>query len=443
MTTTPAAGPSAPADNKTTLRLSRLLKRPVADSRGESIGRLADVIVRLRGSDYPLVTGLVATVGGREIFVPIDQVSSFDGDPIRLSSARLSLRHFERREGEVLLRADVLGHRLIDVENARLVRAADLELARDDGEWVLSGVNTRRRPRRLFGLLAPDNQDAAAVFRDWHDFEWLIGHESSALLRGPFATIRRLKPAQIADLLENASKEEETEILGRVHADPELEADVFEELDEDLATRLLGARTDEEIAAVLARMRSDDAADAIAELPQRRRQPVLDLLPPGQRTKVLTLMGFNPTSAGGLMSMDFVAVPRKASVAAALARVREAVSLQPEALTSVHAVSDKGRLRGVARLVTLIQSDPDATVIDVSDTDPVRVGPDADITDVAVLMTDYNLITIPVVDDERRLLGVITVDDVLEVTLPDDWRRRETAEPPDAHYGDDRQEDVP
>ncbi len=442
MTTTPASGPSAPADDKTTLRLSRLLKRPVADSSGETIGRLADVIVRLRGSDYPLVTGLVATVGGREIFVPVDQVASFDGDPIRLSSARLSLRHFERREGEVLLRRDVLGHRMIDVENARLVRAADLELARHGDDWVLVGVDTRRRPRRLFGLLGPDKQDDAAVFRDWHDFEWLIGHQGSALQRGPFGRIRRLKPAQIADLLEDASKEEESEILGQVHADPELEADVFEELDEDLATRLLGARTDEEIAAVLARMRADDAADAIAELPQRRRQRVLDLLPVGQRTKVLTLMGFNPTSAGGLMSMDFVAVPRKTSVADALARVREAVSLQPEALTSVHAVSDKGRLRGVARLVTLVQSDPDATVIDVSDTDPVRVGPDADITDVAVLMTDYNLITIPVVDDERRLLGVITVDDVLEVTLPGDWRRRETAAPPDAHHGDDQQEDA-
>jgi Mg/Co/Ni transporter MgtE len=256
------------------------------------------------------------------------------------------------------------------------------------------------------------------------------------LLRGPFARIRRLKPAQIADLLENASKEEETEILGRVHADPELEADVFEELDEDLATRLLGARTDEEIAAVLARMRADDAADAIAELPQRRRQPVLDLLPPGQRTKVLTLMGFNSTSAGGLMGMDFIALPSMASVSDALDRVRESVMLQPEALTSVHAVDDDGGLRGVARLVTLIQSDPGATVIDVSDTDPVRVGADTDITDVAVLMTDYNLITIPVVDDERRLLGVITVDDVLEVTLPDDWRRREAAEPPDTRHGD-------
>jgi CBS domain-containing protein len=419
-------------DHRITLRLSRLLNRPVADRGGESIGRLADVIVRLRGTDYPLVTGLVAAVGGREIFVPVDQVATFDGEPLRLSSARLNLRHFERRDGEVLLRADVLGHRLIDVANARLVRAADLELASDHQEWVVAGVDTRRRPRRRFGQTAPQGNERA---RDWHDFEWLIGHAGSALLRGPFARIRRLKPAQIADLLESASKEEETEILGRVHADPELEADVFEELDEDLATRLLGARTDEDVASVLARMRADDAADAIAELPQPRRQPVLDRLPAAQRAKVLTLMGFNATSAGGLMGVDFLALPSMSSVGDALARVRASASLQPEALTSVHAVDDQGVLRGVARLVTLVQSDPAAAVIEVSDTDPVRVGADADITDVAVLMTDYNLITIPVVDDERRLLGVITVDDVLEVALPSDWRRREAAQPPDAHHG--------
>ncbi|HEY2491152.1 MAG TPA: PRC-barrel domain-containing protein, partial [Streptosporangiaceae bacterium] len=262
MTMTPASGPAGPdaaTDRQATLRLSRLLNRPVADRTGESLGRLADVIVRLRGGDYPLVTGLVAAVGGREVFVPAEQVSDLEADPLRLSSAKLDLRRFERRDGEVLLRADVLGHRLIDVANARLVRAADLELARDGGSWVLAGVDTRRRPRRLFGLLGPRAEPEDAQFRDWHDFEWLIGHAGSALLRSPFARVRRLKPAQIADLLEEASKEEETEILGRVHADPELEADVFEELDEDLATRLLGARTDPEIAAVLSRMRADDA----------------------------------------------------------------------------------------------------------------------------------------------------------------------------------------
>src|SRR5262252_5191167 len=139
MTTTPAAGPGAPAGSQPQPRLSALLKRPVTDRRGESLGRLADVIVRLRGSDYPLVTGLVAAVGGRDVFVPVDQVSSLDSDPLRLSSARLSLRHFERRDGEVLLRADVLGHRLIDVRNARLVRAADLEMVQVRGAGEVGG----------------------------------------------------------------------------------------------------------------------------------------------------------------------------------------------------------------------------------------------------------------------------------------------------------------
>ena len=444
MTSTSPASPSPTAERGHTLRLSDLLKRPVVDSGGESLGRLSDVIVRLRGSDYPLVTGLVVAIsGGRQVFVPTAKVSSFDGDVLKLTTAKLDLRQFERRDGEVLLRADVLGHRMIDVENARLVRAADLQLYRDDGERVLSGVDTRPRTRRLFGLRGPGGagrspDEPGPGFRDWHDFEWLIGHAGSQLHRGPFARVRRLKPAQIADLLEEASKNEETEILERVHADPELEADVFEELDEDLATRLLGARTDEEIAAVLSRMRADDGADAIAELPQRRRQPVLDLLPPAQRTKVLTLLGFNRTSAGGLMGVEYVALQSMATVADALEQIRVSTTLQPEALTSVHAVDSDGALCGVARLVTLVQSDQDRTLIDACDTDPVRVGADTDIMDVAVLMTDYNLITIPVVDDGRRLLGVITVDDVLEVTLPDDWRRREAAEPPDARHGDHR-----
>jgi len=220
-----------------------------------------------------------------------------------------------------------------------------------------------------------------------------------------------------------------------VHADPELEADVFEELDEDRAARLLGARTDADIAEVLSRMRADDAADAVAELPQQRRQAVLDLMPAGQRTKVLTLMGFNPTSAGGLMGVDFLALSPGAAVREALAAVGQAHTLQPEALTSVHVVDESGRLSGVAKLVTLLQADPDAPLELVSDTDPVRVGPGTDVVDVAVLMSDYNLITIPVVDERRHMIGIITVDDVLEATLPADWRRRETAQPPDAHAG--------
>ena len=441
MTATPA-GPAQRPGSPPKLHLSGLLRRPVTDRGGESIGRLSDVIVRLRGADDPVVTGLVAMVGSLPVFVPIEQVASLGaGAPassLRLTSARLDLRRFERRDGEVLLRADVLGHRLIDVESAHLIRAADLELVRRGEDWVVAGVDSHRRSRRLPWSHGADDE-SAHPFREWAKFEPLIGHTGSALFRGPFGRIRRLKPAQIADLLEDASKDEETDILGQVHADPELEADVFEELDEDLATRLLGARKDREIAGVLARMRADDAADAIAELPQRRRQPVLDLLPPGPRAKVLTLMGYNPTSAGGLMGMDFVALPAQTSVAAAIEAVASATTLQPEALTSVHAVDARGRLVGVSKLVSLLQADRTASLAAVSDDDPVRVGADTDAVDVAVLMSDYNLITVPVVDERRVMIGVITVDDVLEVTLPEDWRRREAAQPPDAHRGDSRE----
>jgi CBS domain-containing protein len=418
------------------LQLWDLLKRPLTDKDGEPIGRLSDVIVRWRGAEPPLVTGLVAAVAGRDVFVPVEQASAVDGAVLRLTTNELDLRKFERRDGEVLLRADVLGHRLIDVESARLIKAVDLELEQRNGEWVLAGVDTRRRPRRLFGgHAAAGGLTSAQSFRDWAKFEPLIGHESSALVRGPFARIRRLKPAQIADLLEEASKEEGSEILGHVHADPELEADVFEELDESLATRLLGARTDADIAGVLARMRADDAADAVADLPQSRRRRVLDLLPVGQRTKVLTLLGFNPGSAGGLMGVDFVAVGLPARVHDALAAVATASSLQPEALTSVHVLDQRGRLSGVVRLVTLVQADQSAALTDIYDGDPVRVGAGTDVADVAVLMSDYNLITVPVVDESRTMIGIITVDDVLEAALPGDWRRRESAEPPDAHHG--------
>jgi Mg/Co/Ni transporter MgtE len=163
---------------------------------------------------------------------------------------------------------------------------------------------------------------------------------------------------------------------------------------------------------------------------------VLDLLPAGQRTKVLTLMGFNPTSAGGLMGVDFLAVACDSQVRDALDAVAGSSGLQPEALSSVHCIDERGRLCGVATLVTLVQSDPATPISEIYDDDPVRVGADTDVVDVAVLMSDYNLITIPVVDERRKMIGIITIDDVLEATLPDDWRRREAAQPPDAHRGD-------
>ncbi|MFB8183517.1 magnesium transporter MgtE N-terminal domain-containing protein [Streptomyces sp. NPDC055966] len=409
------------------VRLAQLLRTPVVGGDGEVVGRLADVIVRLRGRDYPLVTGLVARVGGREVFLPAEQVADLDAEQITLASPRVDLRHFERREGEVLLRSDVLGHRVIDVTDVELVRAYDIELEQRLDRWVLTCLDTRRPPH-LWGRIR--GRAARPDWRDWKSFEPLIGHARSARVRGPFARLGRLKPADLADLLEEASRTESHEILQTVHADPELEADVFEELERDSQTRLLGERSDAEIAQVLARMRADDAADALNDLPQSRREPVLDALPAGQRTKVLTLMGFNPSSAGGLMALDVLAMPGGSTVAEGLQAAGEARALQPQALTSVYLAGEEQRLLGVVTLVELLQADPAASLDDVADRDPVRAGPDTDVEDIALLMTDYNLLTVPVVDDEDRILGVITVDDVLDAVIPEDWRRREPAPHP-------------
>jgi CBS domain-containing protein len=403
-----------------TVLLSTLLKHAVLDAKGESLGALADAIVELRGGDYPMLTGFAAKIGSVTVFVPISRVTSIDADRIELRSAKLDLRPFARRVGEVLLRADVLRHRLIDVDRALLVRAYDVQLTLGDEGWIVTGLDVHKR--RLVHIGARHERHPV---RDWRSFEALIGHEESVLVRSPFGQLRRLKPAQIADLIEEASRDEQEELLAQVHADPELEADVFEELEEDQQVELLRSRPVDQIAEVIARMRADDAADAVMDLPQEQRLPVLDLLPEPQRTKVRTLLGYHDATAGGLMGVDFLAVPSHQTVGAALNALRVATAQQPEALITIYATNDEGALVGALGLVRALQLDPSTRLADAVEGDPVRARPDEDLVEVTRRMADYNLLAMPVVDDTDRILGVITVDDVLEAAMPQDWLRRE------------------
>ncbi|HWT47080.1 MAG TPA: magnesium transporter MgtE, partial [Mycobacterium sp.] len=333
------------------IHLSELLRAPVLARSGEAVGRVEDVIVRLRGADdYPPVTGIVAGVGGRQVFIGSKSIHEYATDRVVLAKNKVDLRGFERRDGEVLLRSDVLGHRLIDVAAVELVRAYDVELEDTGAGWVVVRLDTRRPPR-LFGLIKGSGGHAA---RDWKAFEPLIGHARSDAVRRLSDRFGEFKAAEIADLLEEADKAEGGEILDRVHSDPELEADVFEELDPDKASRLLDGKPDDEVAALLGRMRADDAADAIADLRQSRRRRVLDLMPAPQRTKVITLMGFNPESAGGLMNVDFVSCAASATAGAALALIATARTIQPEALVKVHVLDEGKHLIGVVSVIMLL-----------------------------------------------------------------------------------------
>ena len=232
-----------------------------------------------------------------------------------------------------------------------------------------------------------------------------------------------MHPAKLADLVEAASHEEGEEIIRAVGQDTELEADVFEELDPDHQVEFLRSRSDEEAARLLSAMEPDDAVDLLTELDQERRLPILQRLSPATQLKLRSLLNYNPETAGGLMNPDFVSVPSSSTVGEALEAVRSSTA-PPQAAGVVFVTGEGGRLEGTAPVVSLLRADYSETVAVIERPDPASLPADADIHEVVRKMTDYNLAVAPVVDEEGRLLGQITVDDVLELMLPSGWRRQ-------------------
>ena len=408
------------------MHVSSILRSPLLDRSGERLGRVEDLIVRLADGGYPPVTGVKARIGGRELFVPVDRVAELAPGAVRLAGEKLSLKRFERRVGEVLLGGDVLGRKLVNVEAdpPRLITAHEIELACIEGWWRVVGVDSSTRaqlrrllPRRLRGL-AGDRP-----FLDWTDMEPFVGHVPSARLRFSHRKLANLHPAEIADLVEAASHDEGEEIIEAVGQDRELEADVFEELDEHHQLEFIRERPDGQVAAVISRMAADDAADLIVEIEQERRGRILALLPATHQRQIEALLGYNPSTAGGLMSPDFILLEETDTVARAIERVRSS-DLAPGTLTTAYLRDAEGRLSGSVPIVTLLRTGLGASLHAVAEREPVSVRADADLPEVARTMTDYNLVMLAVVDEDARMIGVVTVDDVLELTLPTGWRRR-------------------
>ncbi len=405
------------------LHLSLVVGGGLRDRGGERIGKVDDLLVRL-GEDYPPVTGVLATVAGRPVFVAASEVAEIGHGRVDLLSDKIDLQRFERRYGEVLLRKDVLDRQLINVDGARLVRANEIEIARIDGWYRVVGVDTGLRgivrrvaPRRL-GASMPPGQ-----FLDWASVEAFTGHVPSVRLRVPHPKLARLHPAQLADLVEAASHNEGEEIMRAVGGDEELEADVFEELDGQHRREFIEERSDAEVAAVLERMETDDAVDLLGDLPEERREGVVLLLPAVQRRRVRALAGYDPATAGGLMSPEFVCLYAQATKAEAIGRV-ERSRAPADTLAWVYVMNLDRRLKGAIALADLLRADPALTMGEAATFLPPRVAAEADLEEVARLMTDYDLTVVPVVDERDQIMGVVSVDDVLEMVLPRGWRRR-------------------
>ena len=411
--------------DKRRLMLTQVLRSPVLNPAGAEVGRVEDFIVKLaEGGGYPPITGLKVRVGAQDVFVGIDLVDKLEPGAVRLNTHTIQTQPFQRRAGEVLLAADVLGRHLVDVARGRIVQAHDLVLAHAEEGWRLQGID--RSPQAMLRRLVPrrgrpDLRRHAIL--DWRDVQPFVGHVPTAKLLMPLHRLRRLHPAQIADIVEGASHAEGEEIIKAVQGDAELTADVFEELDAEHQAEFIKTRSNEEAARVLDRMAPDDAADILGELDQERRLPVLNLMAPGQQHKMRKLLQYHPTTAGGMMSPDYVWVVRGTTAEMAIEAVRVDDKAPHQLFSTVFVTEEDGKFVGSVALADLVRAEPAKKVDDMPLTN-CTIGARADFADVTLMMADYNLTSLAVTDSQGNLIGAISVDDLLEALVPEDWRNR-------------------
>jgi len=404
--------------------LTQLLRSPILNPAGTEVGRVEDFIVKLADGAYPPVKGLKVRVGAQDVFVGKDLIERLEPGGVRLNTHTLRTEAFQRRPGEVLLAADVLGRHLVDVAKGRIVQAHDLVLAPSDDGWYLAGID--RSPQAMLRRLVPrrGRPDLRRhVILDWKDVQPFVGHVPTAKLLMPLQRLRRLHPAQIADIVEGASHEEGQEIIEAVESDPGLTADIFEELDPEHQVEFIKSKSNEDAAQILESMAPDDAADLLSELDQDRRKPVFDLMSSGQQHKLRKLLQYHPTTAGGMMSPDYVWVIRGATVDMALEAVRIDDKTPHQLLNTVFVTEQEGRYVGSIGVADLLKADHASRVDELQLTNCFVHG-NADFADVTLVMADYNLTALAVTDSAENLIGAISSDDVIEALVPEEWRAR-------------------
>ena len=402
------------------LHVSLVVGGALRDAAGERLGRVDDLIVRL-AEDYPPVTGAVASVAGRQVFVPAEQVGAIEPGRVTLRGERLDLQHFRRRPLEVLLKQDLLDRQLINVDGARLVRANEIELARLEGWYRVVGVDVGLRglarrlvPRALAGRIG------AGPFLDWARSSRSPATCPTVRLRVPHPKLARLHPAQLADLVEAAPHREGEEIIAALHRGSGARGG-----------RVRGARGGHQLEFARGPQRRGDRRAAradgdrrrgrpLAQLDEDRREAILaTLLPHVQQRRLRALLGYEPLDRG---RPDEPRVRRRlhpGDPTEALDRVRRAAAPPTPrvGLRDQHPpplprrrLAPRPRPRRPGHASPTCRHSRSVTA-------------DADLDEVARAMTDYDLTIVPVLDDDERPIGIITVDDVLELVIPPPGRR--------------------
>ncbi|MEV7775019.1 CBS domain-containing protein [Kitasatospora sp. NPDC086791] len=410
--------------------LAGLIGSPVANQAGEEMGRVVDVVARLYGPEpYPPVTGLIIRIGRRRAFIAADAVDRIRTDRIRLRTARVDLREFNRRPGEVLLARDVLDHQLVDVDGVQVTRAADLYLAPLAARTVLVGVDVslptllrRLGPRRWQARPTPDR------VLDWQSVapfgEQATHGPAEVRLRASRSALHRLRPADLADILEDLGRHERQQLLGWL--EPEHAADALEEMEPAELENLLREAPPEHAARLVDEMEPDEAADALRDLDPGERETLLARMPAPGAAELRALLTHREGTAGGAMTTLLVT----AGPAHTVARVRAELAAQADHRTDIDAVAvldEDGRLLGDLPLFDLAVAEDTTVIADLLGWlaqfgPPVTVPPDTRLAEAADHLIAARATSLLVVDDTGRPLGRVLADDILDTLLPERGR---------------------
>lgn len=406
------------------LYLSQVIGRPIFDREGERVASIKDVIVRLGEDDHPPLIGLVARYRRRDFFLRRERVEEFGDKGARLNTDILDLRPFARRENEVLLAKDVLDKQLIDVDGKRVVRVNDVQLIEVGYEWRVIGADVsfqgfvrRLMPTGFYGSSRP------VEVIDWADVGYLATDAAVVQLKSARGKLARLHPVEIAQLAESLAPYHRTEIV--VSLDDETAAETLEEMRAATQVQIIGELDEERAADILEWMSPDEAADVLGDLPEEKAEELLGLMEGEEQANVAELLPYEDDTAGGLMTTEFVTMPRSLTVGEAVARLRE-MAETPNMIYYLYIVEEESswQLHGVITLRGLILSDPLMSLEEAMRGEYQTAHPDDPAHDVAKKIAEYNLLALPVIDDAGDILGIITVDDAIEVLLPKGWRRR-------------------
>ena len=400
--------------------VARLMGCTVFDPTGDRVGKVRDVIVVYRKDDPPRVVGLVCEIPGRrQVFVSIGRVTSIMNGQI-ITTGLINVRRFQQRGGEVRVVAELLGRQVHFADGSGSAIIEDVAIENDRlGEWAVSQLFLRR-PKTGASRFSK----GSTTFATWAEVRehQSPGHAQSA--EHLVASYSELKAADLANTLLDLPENRMLEVADEL-SDDRL-ADALEEMPEEDQVHILEQLDDNRAADILDAMEPDDAADLLGQLPEGRLEQLLDLMDPDEADDVRMLLRYHPDTAGGLMTTEPIVLSADSTVAEALAMIRRH-ELHPALAAAVFITlppfeTPTGRLLGVVHFQRMLRYPPHERLGAIIDDTVDAVPATASATEVARMLASYNLVSVPVVDTANRLVGAVSVDDVLDFLLPDDWR---------------------